>query len=243
MSNQGSLDEVIEIAGLHVTEAMLATLQNYYKALLVERGEKTKFNLRELSPTDRERVTLDVSFYLQNPHLPLENICSRLDNYAPKNDSQEELLEYARKLAEFPDLSRPAGIWAHGQAGVGKSHIAVALTKEFMRRGYKPNFVQFGANNKLMSPNLAPQQVWILDDFNSPYGGDRDVFIRVSLNAHNTGGRMFVTSNMDYNQFMDKLHDLIGDADTKRYFDRIKGTFKVINVVGESNREQTAWYK
>ena len=242
MSRPDSLDGVIELAGAHVTDAMLATLQSHYDALKVERGAKTSLDLRELSPEVQVRVTLDVAFYLQNPHLPLENLCSRLDNYNPKNDSQRELLEYVGKLAGFSDLSKPAGIWALGQAGVGKSHIAVALTKEFMRRGYQPNFVQFGANNILMTPNLAPQQVWILDDFNSPYGMDRDVFIRVSLNAHNTGGRMFVTSNMDYDQFMEKLHGLIGDADAKRYFDRIKGTFKVINVIGESNRQQTAWY-
>jgi len=242
MSNKSSLDGVIEIAGRYVTDAMLATLQSHYEALRVERGEKTRLDLRELSPEDQERAALDVSFYSQNPHLPLENLCSKLNNYDPKNDSQRELLEYVGKLAEFPDLSKPAGIWAHGQAGVGKSHIAVALTKEFMRRGYQPNFVQFGANNKLMTPNLAPQQVWILDDFNSPYGMDRDTFVRVSLNAHNTGGRMFVTSNMDYDQFMEKLHGIIGDADAKRYFDRIKGMFKVLNVVGESNRQQTAWY-
>ena len=176
MSNKSSLDGVIEIAGRYVTDAMLATLQSHYEALRVERGEKTRLDLRELSPEDQERAALDVSFYSQNPHLPLENLCSKLNNYDPKNDSQRELLEYAGKLAEFPDLSKPAGIWAHGQAGVGKSHIAVALTKEFMRRGYQPNFVQFGANNKLMTPNLAPQQVWILDDFNSPYGMDRDTF-------------------------------------------------------------------
>ncbi len=221
---------------------MLATLQNHYESLRIKRGERTVLDLREMNTEDQERVSLDVAFYSRNPHLPLENLCSRVDNYVPKNESQKELLNYAVKLAEFPDLSKPAGIWAHGQAGVGKSHIAVALTKEFMRRGYQPTFVQFGANNQLMTPNLAPQQVWILDDFNSPYGWDREVFISVSLNAHNTGGRMFVTSNMDYDAFMEKLHGLIRDADAKRYFDRIKGTFKVINVDGESNRKITAWY-
>ncbi len=243
MSDNKSLDEIIQVAGSHVTDAMLATLQRHYESLRVEKGEKTTLDLKEMSPEDQERVHLDVAFYLQNPHLPLENLCSRLDNYDPKNDSQQQLLDYAGKLVTFQDLSKPAGIWAHGEAGVGKSHISVALAKEFMRRGYyNPNFVQFGANNRLMTPNLTPQQVWILDDFNSPYGIDRDMFIRVSLNAHNTSGRMFVTSNMDYDAFMEKLHGLIGDANAKRYFDRIKRTFKVINVVGESNRQQTAWY-
>ncbi len=111
-----------------------------------------------------------------------------------------------------------------------------------MRRGYQPHFVQFGANTRSYSPNLTPQQVWILDDFNSPYGMDRDFFLQVSLNAHNTGGRMFITSNMDYDLFMNQLSTLIGDANSKRYLDRIKGMFKVINVLGESNRRRTAWY-
>ncbi len=238
-----SLDQTIELAGPHITDAMLATLQNAYEGLYVFRGEGTVLDLRKLSLTDRERIALDIDFYSRNPHLPLENLCSRLDNYYPKNDSQRELLEYARQLVEFPDLGRPAGIWAHGEVGVGKSHVAVALTKEFMQRGYQPNFVQFGANNKFGTSNLAPQQVWILDDFNSPYGMDRDFFIKVSLNAHNTGGRMFVTSNMDYDVFMDKLPGVIGDAESKRYLDRIQGTFKLIKVIGESNRKQTAWYR
>ena len=242
MLDNKSLDKVIQVAGPHVTDAMLATLQSHYKFLRVEKGEITTLDLREMISKYQEKVRLDVAFYSGNPHLPLENLCSRLDNYDPKTESQTELLDYAVKLAEFPDLSKPAGIWAYGQAGVGKSHIAVALTKEFMRRGYQPNFVQFGANNRLMTLNLAPQQVWILDDFNSPYGMDRDTFVRVSLNAHNTGGRMLVTSNMDYDKFMDHLHGLLGDADAKRYFDRIKGMFKVINVVGKSNRQRTAWY-
>jgi len=242
MSSQSSLDGVIEIVGPHVTDAMLATLQSHYESLRVDKGEKTTLDLREMSTEDQERVGLDVAFYSQNPHLPLENLCSRIDNYDPKNESQEQLLNYASKLVAFSDLSKPAGIWAHGEAGVGKSHISVALAKEFMRRGYEPNFVQFGANNRSSSLRLMPQQVWILDDLNTPYGTDRDVFIKTSLNAHNTGGRMFITSNMNYDTFMDKLPGLIGDADAKRYLDRIQSVFKVINVVGESNRQQTAWY-
>ena len=225
-----------------MTDAMIATLQNAYEGLQVHRGEKTVVDLRELSPADQERIKLDLAFYSGNPHLPLENLCSRLDNYVPKNDSQQELLEYAGKLVEFSDIRKPAGIWAHGEAGVGKSHISVALAKEFMRRGYQPHFVQFGANTRCYSPNLTPQQVWILDDLNSPYGWGRDFLLQVSLNAHDTGGRMFITSNMDYDLFMDKLSTFIGDADGKRYLDRIQGTFKVINVVGESNRRRTAWH-
>ena len=243
MSYDKSLDGIIQVAGPHVTDAMLATLKNYYKSLRVEKGERTTLDLREMSPEDQERVHLDVAFYLQNPHLPLENLCSRLDNYHPKNDSQRQLLDYAGKLVTFSDLSKPAGIWAHGEAGVGKSHISAALAKEFMKKSYKPIFVQFGGNSiRTNMHSLAPQQVWIIDDLNSPYSFDRDLFMQVSLNGHNTGGRLFVTSNMDYEMFMDKLVRSIGDVEGKRYTDRIKGMFKVLSVVGESNRQQTVWY-
>lgn len=242
MTAYNSEYSTIQLARPYATDAMVATLQNHYDSLRVDKGEQTILDLSDLDTKDQERVHLDVDFYLQNPHLPLENLCSSLDNYVPKNDSQEELLDYAGKLAEFNDFSKPAGIWTYGEAGVGKSHISVALAKEFMRKGYQPNFIQFGANNSSGTRRFAPQQVWILDDLNTPYGSDRGVFIKTSLNAHNTGGRMFVTSNMDYDVFMDKLIPLIGDAEGKRYLDRIQGLFKVINVVGESNRQHTAWY-
>jgi DNA replication protein DnaC len=235
-------EQKIELQRKHVTEAMLATLQKFYRELRIEQGEKVTLDVQGLAPPLVERLRLDLTFFSQNPHLPLENLCSGLDNYTPKTSSQQELLNYAVRLVGFEDFSHPAGLFIYGEPGVGKSHIAVAVSKEFMRGGFRPNFVQFSVNSNYGSPQLNPHQVWVLDDLNSPYGMPRDLFMKVALNAHNTGGRLFVTSNMDYHELMEGMTKVIGDAEAKRYFDRTRGMFKALHVVGESNRQTTAWY-
>jgi len=66
--------------------------------------------------------------------------------------------------------------------------------------------------------------------------------MKVVLNVHNTGGRLFVTSNMDYHELMDGMAGIIGRAEAARYFDRTKGMFKDLRVVGQSNRQENPWY-
>lgn len=233
---------LIRVNGRYFTDAAIAKLRKHYVGLEAEKGEVTLLDTKKLSAEDRDRIALDVEFYAQNPHTPLENMCSRLDNYEPRNESQRELARYARMLLDFGDMSRPAGLFVFGEAGVGKSHVSVALAKEFMKRGYTPGFVQF-SGRCLAALDLRPQQVWILDDLNGPYGSQRSDFINVTLNAHNTGGRVFVTSNMDFDELMKGISGAIGPAETKRYLDRVKGMFKTLHVEGESHRNDEAWFK
>ena len=236
--------KVIAISGLHLTDAMLATLQKHYEGLKVDSGERVTLDMRELSDREAEKVALDVRFYANNPQLALENLCSHLDNYDPKNASQEALLEYANRLVGIDDPSVTAGLWVYGNAGVGKSHIAVALAKEFMRRGMQANF-RFASDVSMEdSESVLSNQAGVIDDLNSGYEVNREIHTDIILEAHNKGGvRLFITSNLAYEAYMNqRFRSCDNQADRIRYIDRTEGMFKVLEIVGESHRQQNVWH-
>jgi hypothetical protein len=78
---------------------------------------------------------------------------------------------------------------------------------------------------------------------NSGYGIASRLFKQVILNIHDRGGRVFVTSNKPYEQLMREMFVGEGDADRMRYEDRTKGMFKILHVVGDSFRQENAWYR
>jgi len=127
-----------------------------------------------------------------------------------------------------------------GDTGVGKTHLATALTKEFLAQEQEAYLLS--TEHYRLPTDLGPRQVWVLDDLNSPYGSFMDVFKKIVLNAHKKGGRVFVTSNTDYERLMDSAF-VLDPQDKPRYVDRTKNVFKVLHVTGPSRREQTAWYK
>ncbi|MBL7998193.1 MAG: hypothetical protein JNL32_06090 [Candidatus Kapabacteria bacterium] len=187
-------------------------------------------------------IRLDLDFYTRNPNLPLENLCSHLENYIPNNDSQRELLVYAHRLIELRDDSMGAGLFMYGDAGIGKSHISIGISKLFMERGLNPHFLVADKYTFSMHIDVQPAQVWIIDDMNSGFHVSSRLFKQVVLNAHERGGRVFVTSNKDYDELMNEL--FVGDskANKIRYTDRTKGMFKILRVDGSSYRQEHAWY-
>lgn len=243
MSDNSHYTCKLEVAPL--TGAVMTTLMKHYPDadFHCHESEKTIIIQNKDLPTDiLETIRLDLLFYDRNPTLPLENLCSNLHNYIPKNDSQQEMLYYAEKLITFQDDSVGAGLYIYGEAGIGKSHVSVGVSKQFMKRGLQSNF-QFADRFTLStSTNLQPGQVWIIDDMNSGYHLSSRLFKQVVLNAHERGGRVFVTSNKDYDELMTEM--FVGDskANRVRYEDRTKGMFKILHVVGNSHRQANAWY-
>ncbi len=229
----------------HINYALLNTfLRNYPTIECSLFDDKTiEFKTESLTDFERESLQLDVLFYDQNPTLPLENLCSHLHNYAPKNESQENLLQFAERLVALEDESMGAGLYMYGAAGIGKSHIAVGISKHFMRKGLKPNFQFADRYTFTTTLHLAPGQVWVIDDMNSGFSIASRLFKQVVLNAHERGGRVFVTSNKEYNELMKEM--FVGDskANLIRYEDRTKGMFKILEVNGDSYRQANAWYK
>jgi DNA replication protein DnaC len=228
------------------TPAFLSRLRAAYPGIEITPGtSESSATLDETSVTHEQRrqIELDMRFFDLNPTLPLESICAHLDTYQPKNESQQQLVEYSRRLIDLSPDAGGAGLYMWGEAGIGKSHVAVSLAKIFMEKGLLPNFIvadTYGFDTHL---KLAHGQVWIIDDMNSGYGISSRLFKEVILNAHDKGGRVFVTSNKPYDQLMRELFVGDGEANRMRYEDRTKGMFKILHVTGESHRQEMAWWK
>lgn len=227
------------------TPAVLARLQRHYPALTwTVRNEKaTTFDTTALDLDAYERLSSDLAFFDRNPSLPLESLCSHLSTYQPRNTSQEEMVRYAHRLVDLDDDARGAGLYMWGEAGIGKSHISIGISKLFMKKGLEPIFMVADTYTFDTRIDLSHGQVWILDDMNSGYGIASRLFKQVVLNIHDRGGRLFVTSNKPYDQLMREL--FVGDSEANRirYEDRTKGMFKILEVTGESFRQDTAWYR
>lgn len=239
---------IIELpANKYVTSAMLEKLKKSYPKIETElSGTGAKISVQYLTPEEQLNLVVDIKFFAQNPYIPLEDLCASLDNYYPENDSQQELLRYSRSLLELNSLERAAGLFIYGEPGIGKTHIATATAKEFMKRGLAPNYMSTSDTTKIMEVStgqgLAPGQVWIVDDLNSPYGIPIAAFKRIVLNAHNYGGIVFATSNTYYFDLMENAF-VAEEQERDRYMDRTKGMFKVLKVTGTSHREREAWHR
>jgi len=227
------------------TPAVLARLQRHYPALTwTVRNEKaTSFDTTDLDFDSFERLSSDLAFFDRNPSLPLESLCSHLSTYQPRNTSQEEMVHYAQRLVDLDDDARGAGLYMWGEAGIGKSHISIGISKQFMKKGLEPIFMVADTYTFDTRIDLSHGQVWILDDMNSGYGISSRLFKQVVLNIHDRGGRLFVTSNKPYDQLMRELFVGDSEANRVRYEDRTKGMFKILEVTGESFRQDTAWYR
>lgn len=228
------------------TPAVILTLKEHYPSLeysMDNHSSAVALSAQNLTKQEQQALWLDIRFFLQNPHLPLENLCSHLDNYIPRNDSQKELLFYAQKLANLEQDNKGAGLFIFGDAGIGKSHVAIGISKQFMARGLHPQFLVAEKYTFNMHIELQPAQVWIIDDMNSGFHISSRLMKQVVLNAHERGGRVFITSNKDYGDLMNEL--FVGDstANKMRYTDRTKGMFKLLHVTGSSYRQEHAWYR
>lgn len=179
-------------------------------------------------------------FFDLNPILPLENLCSHLETYQPQNDSQAVMLNYANKLILLEDNFKGAGLFIWGEAGIGKSHIAVGIAKKFMLKGLTHIFQFADRFNFQTILDLKPTQVWVIDDLNNGYGLISQLFKKVVLNAHELGGRVFITSKKNYDELLKEMIVGDGNANRIRYDDRTNGMFKILNVTGNSYRQTNA---
>ncbi len=223
--------------------ALAERLKKHYEKLNILSWEQkdVHFDCSDLSAKECEELMLDMRFYDTNPHIALENVCCKMSNYVVHNESQAELLRYADMLLNL-DVKAGAGLYMYGDAGIGKTHTAVSLAKQFMKRGYRPNFQSAERFSFTTNLDLGDDQVWIIDDLNSGYGVASRLFRSVVLNVHERGGRVFITSNKPYSEMIKELFVGDGPANRTRYEDRTKGMMKILHVTGDSQRQANAWY-
>ena len=228
----------------YLDNAVFTKLEEHYDGLSIDSSSDSDHIIMHVNQLDnQQRINLqcDVLFKCVNPSLPLENLCSRLDNYNPKTSSQEEMLYFAKQLIGLDMSHEAAGLFMHGDTGVGKTHIAVGITKEFMKKGSKVYFADASRVPYGLERTLGPGQTWVLDDLNSPYISGMHLFKRMILNAHDQGGRIFVTSNTPFEYLIE--NGFTTDHEQKpRVMDRIQGMFKVLHISGESARKAKTWH-
>ena len=163
-----------DTAGLH---------ENAVNAIATEHGLDVGPGGKELvGDLADERVPLaeiDIAFAKRNPTLPIENVCSRLDNFQPYNSTQATLAKMAAKLVTYMNPSRLAGFIVCGSAGLGKTHVAVGVAKAAMLSGQAPFYVNSpssssGRNDTSDIEKARNAAIVIIDDLNQPYGGAFD---------------------------------------------------------------------
>jgi DNA replication protein DnaC len=111
-----------------------------------------------------------------------------------------------------------------------------------MEKGLDPQFLVADKYTFSTKLELKSGQVWVIDDMNSGFHISSRLFREVVLNAHERGGRVFITSNKNYDELMKEC--FVGDSKANyiRYVDRTKGMFKILHVHGSSFRQAHAWY-
>lgn len=195
-----------------------------------------------------EVINDDLNFWLAHPTIPAENVCSRLGNYRPKTPSQALLAKAASYLVNEGSTERAMGLFAHGDPGLGKTHISVGIAKEVAARG-QGKVSYFNTATEQRVPTQVNQYeemadegrgIVILDDVNSAYGNSEDALRAAISGMHNVGGRLFITSNApDADAFLRKaLRPSTAQADLEfvRLNDRMRGMLRIIQLEGESHR-------
>jgi len=189
----------------------------------------------------QEYINQDFEFTLAH-NIPAENTASRLETYNPKNASQADLLHKASFISRAN--GRPMGLFALGDPGVGKSHVAIGLAKTLEANGQTSRYIHVpSVGLTLPGGEIKPDETLILDDLNQPYGWGLMHFAKIITAMHHHGsGRLFITSNIspaDYNKFAAALAggSNVDNPDVRRIGDRVGAAIRVVSIVGDSYRQ------
>jgi DNA replication protein DnaC len=222
--------------GDEIAQKMFETYPDLAKAPAGSDLEKAR---SLLSPEDAADLQNDLVFLEANPNLPIENIFSTLRNYKPQNASQQEALRWAQKLVSAKP-GQGAGLFLQGAPGLGKTHLSVAVAKEFFRQGLRVAYIATDSRGFVMDPPKYENfDVFVLDDFNNGYGNSRDVYRSAIYRVHKHGGKIFVTSNSTMEKY---TTEAVEEAERPRFMDRIKTLFKILRLDGDSYRKENGWF-
>lgn len=190
---------------------------------------------------------VDIAFAKLNPGLPIENVCSRLDNYQPQNPSQEALAGMAHKLVAYMNPSRLAGFVACGAAGLGKTHVSVGAAKASMLTGQQAFYINVPSRTYPRPEEMkkaTQADIVIIDDLNSSYGGAftaRGAQDLLGVMHNRGGGKLMITSNApDFETFLNRILLPTDPVERVRIQDRVMAGLAGLNVAGQSFRSQNA---
>jgi len=237
------MNEGISLPAFEYTPSTIGRISEAkYDAILqsYDKGSNGIFSAEQL-----KEMRIDIAFAQEHPDLPLENVASRWSNYIPQNESQEDMTRMMSKLLQAPN-EKLSGMLVHGDPGIGKTHISVAFAKKAMAEGKKSIYINL-PRLKGLGKELLQQEfdVLILDDWNSAYGIGSGLVREAIALMHDRGGRLFITSNTkDPYNFLETGLSFAGDkSDLMRLADRVKGSIRIQEVIGNSQRSANSWWE
>ncbi|ASN72339.1 putative DNA replication protein [uncultured Caudovirales phage] len=84
---------------------------------------------------------LEIEKIFKNSIIPEDLLSASFENYEPRNESQEKLLEHAKRYADNFSLDNKQSLLLQGTYGLGKSHIAISVVKEVKDKGFTALFM------------------------------------------------------------------------------------------------------
>lgn len=204
---------------------------------IVQDGVSVKFDTKGMESTDSKNFWRDYDFQILNPSLPIDHICSGLENYAPKNESQEELLKYAKRLSHYTESDEKLGLYIKGPSGTGKMHISVAIAKELWKNyGIKtyivPEFYDF---DKIID-EMDETRAWIIPRISLEYE-DFSTFTELVEHACETD-KVIIATGYDHLADSFKTYGEFYNKDLRnRLEDICKTMFVTKEINGPSHRK------
>ena len=199
--------------------------------------EGSRIDVNGLSPLQIQNLETDLEFYRQFPFIPIENLCSNLENFHPQNDSQKRAFEAIIQQVNQPVRGTPtSGLILSGKGKLGKSHLTFAAAKYLHRTyGLSPR-IKFAIEGMKSGYDPQPGQVWVIDDMNCLETGSPDLELFGNLLQYGhmyRGMRIFINTNRLNENLILEYYRNFNMGDRERFRRRIEDIFTVIPVEGE----------
>lgn len=172
-------------------------------------------------------------------------------NYQPPNNHLQEVKSKLMKYANEFDKDKSSNLLFSGGYGVGKSHLAISITKEVMNKGYTGLFLSvpklltkiketYSGNNKFSEADILnlveSVDLFVLDDLGTEYTNQRnktDNWTHTKLFEvldSRSGKPTIFTTNLESDQLENKLNE--------RNFSRILDGTEIIKMDGPDFRRR-----
>ncbi len=185
-------------------------LSRFYPALEVKNQAVTQESLGNMTEGNLKLLHSDLFFFHKMTDLiPVENYCSQLSNYTLKSEQQKSWYEDAQRVLKAlanEHQDRAIGMFLHGKAGEGKTHLVISVIKILVQQGMQsiylnPESVKSHGGIKATRNRITGNIIWVLDDCNEYLGHMGEEFLHLLENIK-PKDVILITSNTDYEEFI-----------------------------------------
>ncbi len=236
---ESSISDLDKLCTNHVdviTPVVFRELACSYRLLLEKQSGITKINPYYLTSDLLNNLICDLSYFITFPGIPTCCVCSRLQNFKTKTIWAQVALEEANKLASLTSLEDVSGLFLTGPTGIGKTHLAIGITKQLFELGLQLYFVTPETLLNFVSIPMTKEQIWVFDDCSNFSNHAMNNFILKALsNTCANGGLLIITSVLDYQQFFKRIFSgkIYFKADEVHYMelaDKLFGAHQTLQV-------------